>query len=78
LATKSNDLLGAALAFAAVVGIGLALKFSRERANGGAPASASSPTPAGAGGPYGGSWFAPEVQREWAVPDQQLPTWADL
>lgn len=33
----------------------------------------------GIGGGYdGGSYFTPEAQRQWAVPDEQLPGWADL
>lgn len=85
---KAEDVLTAALACGAIVAVAIVAK--RAGMAGAAAARSSAPrvgswwsmspaAEANAGGPYaGGSYFTPEEQAVWAVPDNQLPGWADL
>lgn len=66
LLMKTADVLYALIAFGCVVGLGLVVMRKAHAAT-------------GAGGPnVGGSYFTPEQQSEWAVPDNQLPEWGNL
>jgi hypothetical protein len=78
---KADDVLLALVAFGAVVAVG---SWYLKKQGGGAtsfftPGPAGATALVGAGGPYaGGSYFTPEQQAVWAVPDNQLPAWGDL